>query len=68
MLSRKKVEEEGKGQGQPRSAHLEDMSATLRVLDGCNRDERGSGKSKKMRQDRRGGEREREPTHQFLSS
>lgn len=33
MLSRKKGEEGGKRQGQQNSAHLEDISATLRVLD-----------------------------------
>lgn len=33
MLSWKKGEEGGKWQGQQNSAHLEDISATLRVLD-----------------------------------
>lgn len=70
MLSMKKGEEEGKGQGQQRSAHLGDMSAALTESIGLMKQgwEGGSGKSKKIRLDKQVGQRERAPTHQFLSS
>lgn len=61
-VQKEEGEEGGKGQGQQSSAHLEDISATLRVLDAWERDKRGCGTRKKMRADQQ-GQRETESPH-----